>query len=80
MPVKNTAIATSISISENPRGWAAARLQRSDAIWLRERAAWLGRMESILQRDEDWQQALRDANVTILNSPIDVIDWAQRIS
>ncbi|MBT8330906.1 MAG: succinate--CoA ligase subunit alpha, partial [Deltaproteobacteria bacterium] len=26
------------------------------------------------------QQALRDANVTILNSPIDVIDWAQRIS
>jgi succinyl-CoA synthetase alpha subunit len=25
-------------------------------------------------------QALRDANVTILNSPIDVIDWAQRIS
>jgi hypothetical protein len=40
---------------------AAARLQRSDAIWLRERAAWLGRMESILQRDEDWQQALRDA-------------------
>jgi succinyl-CoA synthetase alpha subunit len=26
------------------------------------------------------QQALRDANVTILDSSIDVIDWAQRIS
>ena len=26
------------------------------------------------------RQALHDANVTILNSPIDVIDWAQRIS
>jgi succinyl-CoA synthetase alpha subunit len=25
------------------------------------------------------QQALRDANVTILNSPIEVIDWAKRI-
>jgi succinyl-CoA synthetase alpha subunit len=25
------------------------------------------------------QQALREADVTILNSPIDVIDWAQHI-
>jgi hypothetical protein len=40
---------------------AAAELRRSDAIWLRERAAWLVRMESILQRGQGWQQALRDA-------------------
>lgn len=40
---------------------AAARLQRSDAIWLRERAAWLARMEGILQREEGWQQSLRAA-------------------
>jgi hypothetical protein len=39
---------------------AAARLQRSDGIWLRERAAWLDRMEDILEREPGWQQALRD--------------------
>ena len=38
MMIASRATTTSISISENPRGWAAARLQRSDAIWLRERA------------------------------------------
>lgn len=40
---------------------AAARLQRSDAIWLRERAAWLDRLENILRREPGWQQVLRDA-------------------
>ncbi|PLW70841.1 DUF6279 family lipoprotein [Pseudohalioglobus lutimaris] len=40
---------------------AADKLQRFDAIWLRERAAWLDRMEEILRREPGWQQALRDA-------------------
>ena len=40
---------------------ASEQLKRSDAIWLRERALWLDRMENILQREEGWQQALRDA-------------------
>ena len=39
---------------------AAGKLQRSDAIWLRERAAWLDRLEDILQREPGWQQSLRD--------------------
>ena len=36
---------------------AAQQLQRSDAIWLQERAKWIDRMEDILQREEGWQQA-----------------------
>ena len=40
---------------------AANQLQRSDAIWLRERSRWLDRMEVILQREQGWQQAMRDA-------------------
>ena len=40
---------------------AAQQLQRSDAIWLQERAKWIDRMEDILQREEGWQQAMRDA-------------------
>ena len=40
---------------------AAQQLQRSDAIWLQERARWIDRMEEILQREEGWQQAMRDA-------------------
>ena len=40
---------------------AAAQLQRSDAIWLRERAWWLDRMERLLQRDSGWQEGVRDA-------------------
>ncbi len=40
---------------------AAADLQRSDAIWLAERAQWLDRMENILQREQGWQQAMRDS-------------------
>lgn len=43
---------------------AAADLQRSDAIWLSERARWLDRMESLLQREEGWQQAVRDTLAT----------------
>lgn len=40
---------------------AAARLQRSDTIWLQERANWLKRLEATLQRDPGWQQTLRDS-------------------
>lgn len=40
---------------------AAAELRRSDAIWLRERASWLLRLETTLEREQGWQQALRDA-------------------
>ncbi len=39
----------------------AAQLQRSDAIWLRERASWLDRMEQLLQREDGWQEGVRDA-------------------
>lgn len=40
---------------------AADDLLRSDAVWLAERAAWLLRLEVILQRQTGWQQAIRDA-------------------
>lgn len=40
---------------------AAAQLQRSDTIWLRERAAWLDQLELLLQREPGWQQRLREA-------------------
>ena len=40
---------------------ATKKLRRSDAIWLRERELWLERLGEILQREEDWQQALRDS-------------------
>ncbi len=40
---------------------AAARLRRADDIWLRERAEWIRRLEDTLQREEGWQQAMRDA-------------------
>ena len=39
---------------------AAGQLRRSDSIWLSERAAWLDRLETTLQREEGWQQAMRD--------------------
>jgi len=39
---------------------AAGQLHRSDSIWLSERAAWLDRLETTLQREEGWQQAMRD--------------------
>ncbi|AQA17266.1 hypothetical protein BST95_02535 [Halioglobus japonicus] len=40
---------------------AANRMQRSDSYWLQERALWLDRLENMLQRDEGWQQAVRDS-------------------
>ncbi|QFU74201.1 hypothetical protein EY643_00250 [Halioglobus maricola] len=40
---------------------AAADMQRSDSYWLQERALWLERLEAMLQREEGWQQALRDS-------------------
>lgn len=40
---------------------AAGQLQRSDAIWLRERARWLDRLEHMLQRETGWQDAVRAA-------------------
>jgi len=36
-------------------------LQRSDAIWLEERARWIDKLESILQRDAGWEDRLRVA-------------------
>lgn len=39
---------------------AAAKLQRSDGIWLQEREQWVLRMEAKLQREPGWQQSLRD--------------------
>lgn len=40
---------------------AAADFQRFDAAWLTERAAWLQRLEELLQRELKWQQRLLDA-------------------
>jgi len=35
-------------------------LERSDAIWLQERAAWLERLAEVMQRQPGWQQQLRE--------------------
>lgn len=43
---------------------ASADLRRSDAIWLREREAWLQRLEVFMQRQPGWQAAIRDAVVS----------------
>ncbi|MEP4145779.1 MAG: DUF6279 family lipoprotein [Halioglobus sp.] len=43
---------------------AAQDMRRADGIWLRERAAWLERREVLLQREEGWQQGIRDALAT----------------
>jgi hypothetical protein len=40
---------------------ASLDLQRSDAVWLQERAVWLQRLELLLQRQPGWQQQLREA-------------------
>ena len=40
---------------------ASEQLMRSDAIWLRERASWLQRMEEFMRREPGWQQAVRDS-------------------
>ncbi len=37
----------------------SATLQRSDSVWLEERAAWVANLESILGRETGWQQELR---------------------
>jgi hypothetical protein len=39
---------------------ACGDLERSDAIWLQERAAWLERLAVVLQRQPGWQQQVRD--------------------
>jgi len=38
---------------------AAGALQRSDQLWLRERAAWLERLSAALERAPDWQDQIR---------------------
>lgn len=40
---------------------ASEQLVRSDGIWLTERAAWLNKLEIMLQRQPGWQQQVRDA-------------------
>ena len=40
---------------------ASADLQRSDAVWLQEREAWLQRLGVLLQREPGWQQRVREA-------------------
>ena len=40
---------------------ASEQLMRSDAIWLRERASWVQRMEEFMRREPGWQQAVRDS-------------------
>ncbi|NQX87165.1 MAG: hypothetical protein HRT77_00725 [Halioglobus sp.] len=42
---------------------ASRRLLRSDAAWLSERAAWLEKLEVVLERKPGWEQRLRDAVV-----------------
>ena len=40
---------------------ASTDLLRSDTTWLRERAAWLQRLEVMMRREPGWQQAIRDS-------------------
>lgn len=42
---------------------ASLDLQRSDAIWLQERAAWLQRLDVLMQRQPGWQERVREAIV-----------------
>ncbi|MEH6580579.1 MAG: DUF6279 family lipoprotein [Halioglobus sp.] len=39
----------------------SAAMQRSDTAWLEERAAWMLRLEVLLQRAPGWEQGIRDA-------------------
>ena len=39
---------------------AADDLERSDSIWLQERASWLERLAEVMQRQPGWQQHLRE--------------------
>lgn len=43
---------------------ASEALQRSDTVWLRERAEWIDLMEQLLQRQNGWQDAVRQASRT----------------
>ena len=38
-----------------------AQLNRSDSVWLEERARWIDRLENILQREPGWEERLREA-------------------
>jgi len=38
----------------------SASLQRADAVWLEERAAWVANLKQILGREPGWQEALLD--------------------
>ena len=40
---------------------ASLELRRSDSIWLQERAAWLQRLDVLMQRQPGWQQRVREA-------------------
>lgn len=40
---------------------ASADMERSDAVWLQERANWLQRLAVMMQREPGWQQRVRDA-------------------
>jgi hypothetical protein len=40
---------------------ASQSLQRSDEVWLQERAQWIDRLAVLLQRQPGWQQEVRDA-------------------
>lgn len=42
---------------------AADRLERFDAVWLEDRAAWLRRLEPLLQRPTGWQEAVEAAHL-----------------
>jgi hypothetical protein len=40
---------------------ASADMERSDVVWLQERAIWLQRLAVMLQREPGWQQRVREA-------------------
>jgi hypothetical protein len=40
---------------------ASAALERSDVVWLQERAAWLQRLRVMMQRQPGWQEQVREA-------------------
>jgi len=43
---------------------ASEALQRSDAVWLQERAEWIDLIEQLLQRESGWKAAVREASRT----------------
>lgn len=48
---------------------ASSQLQRSDIVWLRERASWLDELTVFLEREPGWQQKVRDAIKVRSDSP-----------